>query len=98
MELFVGKTAVSVWSCCCLVSITAHTHTHTQGRIVPARGPKNFGWDPVFQPDDFQQTYAELEPAVKNEISHRYKALVALKEHLSSEPLATKKRKVESEL
>ena len=27
-----------------------------QGRIVPARGPTDFGWDPVFEPDGFHQT------------------------------------------
>jgi inosine triphosphate pyrophosphatase len=27
------------------------------GTIVPARGPKDFGWDPVFQPDGFDKTY-----------------------------------------
>lgn len=27
-----------------------------QGRIVPARGPPDFGWDPVFQPDGYDQT------------------------------------------
>jgi inosine/xanthosine triphosphate pyrophosphatase family protein len=27
-----------------------------QGKIVPARGPNDFGWDPVFQPDGFEQT------------------------------------------
>ena len=28
-----------------------------QGKIVPARGPSDFGWDPVFQPDGFEQTW-----------------------------------------
>lgn len=49
-----------------------------QGTIVPARGPKDFGWDPVFQPEGFDKTYAELDSAIKNTISHRYKALKAL--------------------
>ncbi|XP_062510582.1 inosine triphosphate pyrophosphatase-like [Corticium candelabrum] len=53
----------------------------TPGRIVPARGPPNFGWDPIFQPDGFDKTYAELSKSVKNEISHRGKALQALKEY-----------------
>ena len=44
----------------------------TEGRIVPARGPTDFGWDPVFQADGFGQTYAEMEKEVKNSISHRY--------------------------
>ncbi|KAG7384558.1 hypothetical protein PHYPSEUDO_002458 [Phytophthora pseudosyringae] len=54
----------------------------THGKIVPARGPTTFGWDPVFQPDGFDQTYAEMEKATKNQISHRYKALEALRAHL----------------
>ena len=56
-----------------------------QGRIVPARGPPNFGWDPIFQPDGFDQTYAELDSSVKNTISHRYKAVCALREYLKSQ-------------
>jgi inosine/xanthosine triphosphate pyrophosphatase family protein len=44
----------------------------TEGRIVPARGPADFGWDPVFQPDGFEWTYAEMDKDVKNTISHRF--------------------------
>eukprot|EP01026_Neomeris_dumetosa_P012960 TRINITY_DN14504_c0_g1_i2.p3 TRINITY_DN14504_c0_g1~~TRINITY_DN14504_c0_g1_i2.p3 ORF type:complete len:126 (-),score=12.23 TRINITY_DN14504_c0_g1_i2:194-571(-) len=54
----------------------------TEGRIVSARGPKDFGWDPIFQPDGFELTYAEMEKATKNQISHRFKALEKLKEFL----------------
>ena len=45
----------------------------TAGRIVPARGPHAFGWDPVFQPDDGDGglTYAEMDAAAKHAISHR---------------------------
>ncbi|CAG8519523.1 5595_t:CDS:2 [Paraglomus brasilianum] len=53
----------------------------TDGKIVPPRGPKDFGWDPIFQPDGFEQTYAEMSKTVKNSISHRYKALEKLKSH-----------------
>lgn len=44
----------------------------TAGRIVPARGPTDFGWDPVFEPEGFNQTYAELDKTIKNTISHRW--------------------------
>ncbi|KAJ5072712.1 inosine triphosphate pyrophosphatase/ham1 protein [Anaeramoeba ignava] len=54
----------------------------TNGKIVPARGPNNFGWDPIFQPDGFDKTYAELPSEVKNSISHRSKALTKLIEFL----------------
>ena len=56
----------------------------TPGKIVPARGPPDFGWDPVFQPDGYETTYAEMDKAEKNTISHRYRALAKLQEHLRS--------------
>ncbi|KKY32986.1 putative rdgb ham1 family non-canonical purine ntp pyrophosphatase [Diaporthe ampelina] len=48
----------------------------TQGRIVPARGPANFGWDPIFEYEG--QTYAEMDKTEKNKISHRGRALEKL--------------------
>ncbi len=54
----------------------------TPGRIVPARGPTDFGWDPVFQPDGFEETYAEMSKEVKNTISHRFRSLEALQYYL----------------
>jgi inosine triphosphate pyrophosphatase len=57
----------------------------TDGRIVPARGPTNFGWDPVFEPlEGGGKTYAEMDGAAKNAISHRYRALEKLKAFLAS--------------
>ncbi len=57
----------------------------TPGRIVPARGPNSFGWDPIFEPDGFDQTFAEMDKTVKNTISHRYRALDKLRTHLLCE-------------
>lgn len=54
----------------------------TDGRIVPARGPCNFGWDPIFEPEGFTQTYAEMDKETKNSISHRYRALDKLRAYL----------------
>eukprot|EP00607_Mallomonas_marina_P007803 CAMPEP_0182419786 /NCGR_PEP_ID=MMETSP1167-20130531/4156_1 /TAXON_ID=2988 /ORGANISM="Mallomonas Sp, Strain CCMP3275" /LENGTH=219 /DNA_ID=CAMNT_0024594879 /DNA_START=129 /DNA_END=788 /DNA_ORIENTATION=+ len=55
----------------------------TDGKIVPARAPAEyFGWDPIFEPDGFNQTYAEMEKSVKNTISHRYRALDKLRSYL----------------
>lgn len=54
----------------------------TSGKIVDARGPKDFGWDPVFEPDGFEKTYSEMGKDTKNSISHRYRALEKLKKHL----------------
>ena len=51
-----------------------------EGRIVDSpRGARGFGYDPVFQPTGFEQTFAEMTPELKNRISHRAKAIVALR-------------------
>jgi inosine triphosphate pyrophosphatase len=55
----------------------------TPGRIVPARGPTDFGWDPVFEPDGFDVTYAEMDKETKNSISHRFRALEAFRAYMS---------------
>ena len=54
-----------------------------EGTIVdPPRGTDGFGYDPVFQPDRFEQTFAEMAPDLKNKISHRAKAIAALHQAL----------------
>lgn len=59
----------------------------TTGRIVPPRkkgdGPA-FGWDPIFEPEGYEETYAEMDESVKNKISHRSKALLLVRKHLES--------------
>ncbi len=43
-----------------------------QGTLVwPPRGKLGFGYDPVFQPIGFKQTFAELDPQQKHDMSHR---------------------------
>ena len=58
----------------------------TPGLIVRPRGDNKFGWDPVFQPEGFDKTYAELDSAVKNTISHRYRSLKAMCEWIRNNP------------
>ena len=48
------------------------------GKIVPARGPTDFGWDPVFLPDGYEQTYAEMAKLTKTAMSHRTVSLTKL--------------------
>lgn len=53
------------------------------GRIAPAqRGDNGWGYDPVFMPDGYDQTFAELGPEVKNRISHRAIATEKLRQFL----------------
>ncbi len=48
------------------------------GQLVwPMRGAEGHGYDPMFQPEGFQQTFAEMPLAQKNAISHRARAVRA---------------------
>jgi XTP/dITP diphosphohydrolase len=54
-----------------------------EGRILRApRGANGFGYDPLFWYEPFGCTFAEAAPGKKNAVSHRAKALKALKERL----------------
>lgn len=50
-----------------------------EGRIAEApAGSQGFGYDPIFIPEGFDQTFAQLGPDVKNRLSHRARASMAL--------------------
>jgi XTP/dITP diphosphohydrolase len=50
------------------------------GRLTfPPRGDRGFGYDPIFIPDGGALTFGELDPAVKDQISHRARAFAKLK-------------------
>jgi XTP/dITP diphosphohydrolase len=51
-----------------------------EGQIIPeARGAHGFGYDPLFVPNGYSQTFAELGDDVKNTISHRAQAMQKFK-------------------
>jgi XTP/dITP diphosphohydrolase len=53
------------------------------GEIVrQARGSTGFGYDPLFQPNGFSETFAEFPAATKNSISHRGCAVAKMKQFL----------------
>ena len=55
------------------------------GEIIHERkGIKGFGYDPVFLPDGYELTFAEMPLSEKNKISHRARAVVKLVEYLKS--------------
>jgi XTP/dITP diphosphohydrolase len=50
-----------------------------EGQLVwPMRGDRGFGFDPMFQPIGFKQTFAEMDPADKHAMSHRADAFAKL--------------------
>lgn len=77
----------------CVLALLAHAEdprpviveARWRGAILGApRGSGGFGYDPVFLVPEHGCSAAELDPALKNRISHRGRALAALRERLAS--------------
>ena len=64
-----------------VVALVSDKGTHTfegicRGVILTERrGEKGFGYDPVFQPNGYAETFAQMDAETKNRISHRGKAI-----------------------
>jgi len=56
-----------------------------EGEIISAKqGENGFGYDPIFKPFGYDQTFAEMDLALKNKISHRGKAVMTLVKYLQN--------------
>jgi XTP/dITP diphosphohydrolase len=56
-----------------------------KGKIIEDQiGKKGFGYDPIFMPDEFAETFAQMDPNIKNLISHRGKAVQRFLEFLEN--------------
>lgn len=65
----------------------AHFSGTVEGQIIDAPcGTLGFGYDPLFIPDGFEQTFSELGDSVKNSLSHRSRALEQVLTFLSLRP------------
>ncbi len=47
--------------------------------VFPPRGDRGFGYDPIFLPDGYEQTFGEMSPEEKDAISHRARVFASLK-------------------
>ena len=84
----VSRDAVRPWTarfCCTFVLAWPDGHDEVfegrmDGQIVwPMRGEQGHGFDPIFQPDGYDQTFGEMDRWEKNRISHRADAFRKLK-------------------
>ena len=82
LEPFEDRSAQAV----CCVGRYDGTEVHyvlgiCKGRVAfTLRGETTFGWDPIFIPDGYEQTFAEMKKEEKNQISHRYLAWKQVKD------------------
>ncbi len=75
---------------CCAAYVGVDGHSHVvrgivEGVIAAApRGSNGFGYDPLFVPAGFTQTFGEMIPETKHEISHRGRAFREMKSYLEA--------------
>lgn len=92
----IARTALALGdaraTACCLLAWTDGVRTvlgagATSGDLVlPARGARGFGWDPVFRPHGESRTYGEMTDAEKDELGHRGRAWRDLLAKLAAAP------------
>lgn len=59
--------------------IVARAEGRCRGRMIDvARGEHGFGYDPLFEIEEYHRTFGELGPAIKRALSHRSRALAAM--------------------
>ena len=82
-----GHAPAARFRCCIAVArdgkMAGQFDGAVEGVVIPAvRGEGGFGYDPMFIPAGYQETFAELPAEVKNRLSHRGKALAKAMEFL----------------
>jgi XTP/dITP diphosphohydrolase len=80
-----GSRDLAAWFTCALaVAWPDGPALVVEGRVdgtlvFPGRGTLGFGYDPIFIPEGFSQTFGEMDPAAKDRMSHRARAFEKLK-------------------
>ena len=89
LENLKGKNDRSAYFRTCIALITGNNEYLFEGKIegeiiTEKKGESGFGYDPIFVPDGYTQTFAELGNDIKNKISHRALAVKKLINFLQS--------------
>jgi len=72
---------------CCLTLFWPNGKTYTSRGIIKGKiatkkkGTKGFGYDPIFIPNGYNQTFSEMDPKLKMSIDHRCKAFTKIKKY-----------------
>jgi XTP/dITP diphosphohydrolase len=79
-----GASRAAYFACVLCVAWPDGHVEHFEGRadgtlVWPPRGDKGFGYDPMFVPQGYTETFAEMDPEEKHRISHRAAAFAKLK-------------------
>lgn len=90
LQLLVGKTNRNAYFETVICYISDSEEKYFRGRCVGQinsneQGSNGFGYDALFIPEGYNETFAELNPAIKNTISHRYNAIIGFTDWLKSQ-------------
>lgn len=82
-----NKPAQAYFTCVLALAVPGKETRCFEGRIdgtltFPPRGDKGFGYDPIFIPEGYNVTFGELDPNIKNGMSHRSRAFAKLLAYL----------------
>ena len=87
-----GAHDFRAWFVCALAIAALGQETEIfEGRVFgtltfPPRGNRGFGYDPIFVPEGYRQTFGEMDPDAKHEMSHRAKAFAKLVQSVFGRP------------